>query len=289
MRRGGNQLRISVRLVNAANETATWSDAWSRGTADLLAIQTEIAGEVATAIVGELTPGERTARAARARNPAAYEAYVKGLAARRRQNESSLRDAVSFFEESIRLDSAFAPAWAGLADAWTWSDFYQPASVVYPRARAAAARALVLDSMHAGAFAALAATAMYFDWNPAETERLARRALAISPHLARAHVYLGEALMWYAERRAEALGEFRRALADDPDDETVAFEVLYDLRGLGEPEEALALARRWLAADPQAAFASELLLVTLLDLGRCTADAVPAGAEGFSASPAGRP
>ena len=116
VRRGGNLLRVSVRLVNAANETATWSEAYTRPASDLLAIQSEIAREVATGISGVLAPNERAGLTARPTvNPDAWDHYIRGNYLFGRRTEAALLRATQEYQAALRLDPAFNAARARVA------------------------------------------------------------------------------------------------------------------------------------------------------------------------------
>jgi adenylate cyclase len=116
VRRGGAQLRVSVRLVNAANETATWTEAYTRPASDLLAIQGDIAREVATGISGALAPTERVRLAARPTiNPEAYDHYIRGNYFFGRRTEAALTRAAQEYQAALYLDPAFAAARARIA------------------------------------------------------------------------------------------------------------------------------------------------------------------------------
>jgi TolB-like protein/tetratricopeptide (TPR) repeat protein len=269
---GAGSVRVSVQLIDATTLRVRWSAAFQRPTDDIFAVITAVADSVATAVVGALAPDERArlARRPTASNAAAL-AYARGLAALHHQDPPSLRTAMAEFEEAIAADSAFAAAWAGLAEAWMQQDVWEPPRVVYPRARAAAERALAVDPSSAAAAAALASVALYFDWDPPRAESLARRALQLDSTRGRAWEYLGEALAAQGRLDAGALA-MHRAIAADTLDEPVLSKASIGLGLVRRPDEALAVVRRWRRLAPDELnwdFAEALLLV---GAHRCAAE-----------------
>lgn len=226
---GGERVRVSVQLIEAAAGRVRWSTTFQQPTNDLFALISAVSDSVARAIAGELAPAERAALTARpTRSATAYEAYVRGRAFMRRFSYGSLRRAVIAFEDAVVADSQFARAWAGLAESWMWLDTELPPRSVYPAARLAANRALALDSTLPDALAARAGVAAWFDWNFDLAERLARAAVARDPRHGRARLILA----YVASARAEGEGTVREALAAiaaDSLDEPVISDAVYIL------------------------------------------------------------
>lgn len=149
---GRGSVRVSVQLVEAGRGTVRWSGVYQRPLDDLFGVISAVADSVASAIVGTLAPEERARMARRpTRSNQAYQAYARGLAALRRQTEDDLRRAVAAFEDAIALDSTFAAAYAGLAEAWVWHDWFQaPGPILRPRARGGGAGAGARSAPAAG-------------------------------------------------------------------------------------------------------------------------------------------
>src|SRR5262249_49662283 len=133
------------------------------------------------------------------------------------RNEESLLKAIAYFEQAIALDSNFAPAYAGLADAYLVMQFFSPVTPTrhYEHARVAAEKALALDPGLAEAHNSFAYVELYQDWNFRGAEEEFKKAIALNPNYATAH-------QWYAEllsiegRHQEAIAEINRALDLDP-------------------------------------------------------------------------
>jgi serine/threonine-protein kinase len=240
---GAGRVRVSVQLIEAGAGRVRWSTTFQQPTNDLFALISAVSDSVARAIAGELAPAERAALTARpTRSAAAYDAYVRGRAFLRRYTSPSLRRAVIAFEDAVAGDSGFARAYAGLAEALMWLDSYMPARVVYPPARAAADRAVALDSTLADALAARAAVAAWFDWEYPLAERLARAAIAREPQHGRARLALAYALLSQG-RFDEAGREAALVAAADSLDEPAVSDGVALLYLAGRTEEALRLLR----------------------------------------------
>ena len=217
VQRAGDRVRLRYEVIRAATRAQVASDVVDRASSDLLSVESDIAREVATAITGRLLPEER-ARLARplTLDPTAYEEYLRGLQALNSSfDQAAVRAALSHFDRAIARDSSFAAAFASKADAWVWlADAFVSPREGYGQARAAAARALALDSSQALAYAMLGEAVLALDLDAHEAERLARRAIALDPRRAQPHLTLVWALI--AENRLdEAVEEGRRAWQAD--------------------------------------------------------------------------
>jgi len=126
--RGGDRIRVSVRLVSLPSGTQRWSESYTRPVSDLLAVQEEIARAVVVAIAGQLLPQERSVLAARpTTNPEAYDHFLRGNFQLARRTPSAVARAIEEYGAALRLDSSFAQASArvGLGYAlfldWGWT------------------------------------------------------------------------------------------------------------------------------------------------------------------------
>ena len=217
VQRAGDRVRLRYEVIRAATRARVAGNVIDRASSDLLTVESDIAGEVATAITGHLLPDERT-RLARplTSNAAAYEQYLRGLqAAHNFGDEAALRSAVAFFNRAIERDSAFAAAFAGKATAWSMlADGYVTPREGYGQTRVAANQALARDSSNALAWAMLANAAAALDLDAPEAARLARRGIALDAHGGWSRLFLSGAL-WAEGKTDSALIEARRAWQDD--------------------------------------------------------------------------
>ncbi|HXY70065.1 MAG TPA: hypothetical protein VEH62_11490 [Gemmatimonadales bacterium] len=212
----GDRVRMRVELLRAPTRTQVWGDVFDRSSSDVLTLESDIAGAVASAITGQLLPGERTRLAQPlTSDPVAYEQYLRGLqAVHNFGDEAALRSAVAYFDRAIARDSSFAAAFSGKAVAWSMlADGYVTPREGYGQTRLAAGQALARDSSQALGWAMLSNAAV-LDLDAHEVERLARRGIALDPHGGWSRLLLSSAL--YAEGKTDsAFSEARRAWQDD--------------------------------------------------------------------------
>ena len=217
VQRAGDRVRLRYEVIRAATRVQVAGDIIDRASADLLTVESDIAGAVATAITGHVLPDERARLARRVTTDAvAYDQYLRGLqAAHNFGDEAALRSAVSYFDRAIARDSAFASAFAGKSAAWSMlADGWVTPREGYGETRVAANQALARDSSQALAWAMLANVVEALDLDAHEGERLARRGIALDPHGGWSRLFLSGAL--YAEGKTDsAVSEARRAWQDD--------------------------------------------------------------------------
>jgi TolB-like protein/DNA-binding winged helix-turn-helix (wHTH) protein/Tfp pilus assembly protein PilF len=252
VRRDGDRLRISARLVDARDGYQLWSQTYDRRIDDVIATQEEIALGIANTLAGSfLAGGDADAQDAPAVDPTAYDLYLKGRFYWHRRTQESLRAAVKHFEEAVRRAPHYVPAWAGLADAYAISGFYDflPPEQAFPQARQAALRALELDYRNASAEATMGYVALYYEWDLAESESRFRRSVALQPSDSKSHQWYGN-LLTAAGRFEEAEREMRRAQQLEPLSMIASAALGWTLYHAGRFEQALEQYRLTLALDP---------------------------------------
>lgn len=216
LRRSGDQLRITATLVNVADGIGVWTREFNRVSGDAFAVQQEIAQEVARALQLKLVIGSADASAVRP-DADAYELYLKGRYSWATRTEESMRTALSFFEQAVKKDSAYAPAWVGVADVNAVMGFYdylRPADA-FPRAEEAARKAIALDPTLAAPHATLGYAALYYHWDLARGEASFKRSIELDADYATAHQWYGNLLV-AAGRHQESVAELMRAQQIDP-------------------------------------------------------------------------
>lgn len=219
LRKGGDKIRVSIRLVNVADGFLLWAQEFERKLEDIFAIQDEISQKVAQTLKGKLVDKtEAPAIQHGTRDVAAYNAYLKGRYYWNKRTGDALTRSIDYFLEAIDLDAQYARAHAGLADAYTVLGLYgmkAPASV-FPRAKQAARQALQLDEGLAEAHTSLACIHAVFDWKWERAEAHFRRAIELNPDYALAHHWYAINLLAPLSRFDEALKEIMRALEIEP-------------------------------------------------------------------------
>ncbi len=193
VRKAGSRIRITVQLIDAATEEHLWSDRYDRELDDVFAVQTEIASRIAAALATQLaSPSVRAS--AETTDIEAYTSFLRGRKLlSEKGSEESIRQALAFFEESVRRDPSFAKARVGVAECLVWlgSEGAIPYVDSVTRARGELTKALELDDALAEAHSVLAGLMIGQD-DVSGCEREARRAMELNPSLADPYRWLGQ-------------------------------------------------------------------------------------------------
>jgi len=231
VRRSGDRVRIVAQLINAADGYHIWSERYDRELQDIFQVQDEIARTIADRLKVTIGPEEaETLVRSETKDLEAYQLYLKGRFHWNKRSPDGLRKAIEYFQQAVGKDPGYAVAYAGLADAYNMISFRNvlPRHVVMPKAKAAAAKALELDSYRAEPHVSLAYASFTYD----------RDWPAAAMHFERARVLNPAYVMGHA------------------------FYPLY-LSSRGRSEESLSVAKRALQLDPAAAAVSHVLAVQL--------------------------
>jgi TolB-like protein len=221
-RRGADSMRVSARLIVGETQEQLWAEIYNTewSATDLFQVSSDIAEQVAATL--NVTPALLEAAQLAAdptENTEAYVAYQRGRHFWNRRTEAGLLEAVEQFKEATRLDSNFALAYSGLADAYAMLPFYGPRSLsaleAAPLARAAAHKALALDSLSAEAHTSLGSVRQYFDWDLDAAIVEFERAIALNANYATAHHWYGT-LICRLGRLDEGIAELELAWDLDP-------------------------------------------------------------------------
>ena len=219
VRRAANRVRITAQLVQTSDMTHLWAESYDRDVSDVLGIQSEVAMKIAHSLALALKrPSTGAGQTVSASFPT-YELSLRGKFFREQATEEGARKAIDSFQRAIALDPGYAPAHAGLADAYWllaapgW-EVEQPAGLLQ-RAKASAERALALDPQSAEAHAVLAMIRLNYQWDLAGSEREIQEAIRLNPNFAQAHQYYSTTLTTM-HRFDEAISEARRAMELDP-------------------------------------------------------------------------
>ena len=221
VQRAGNRVRITAQLIHAATDQHLWAEAYERDLRDVLVLQDEVARNIAQQVRVKLTPEENIRLSSgRPVDPEAYQLYVKGRYFWAKRNQESFNRAISYFREAIDRDPSYAAPYSGLADCYVLfgSSFDvggHPPSEVQPKAKAAALKALELDSSLADAHNSLAYVKLNYDWDWSGAEAEFKRSLELNPGYAHGHHWYAH-LLFSSGRRDEALAESTRSLELDP-------------------------------------------------------------------------
>jgi serine/threonine protein kinase/Flp pilus assembly protein TadD len=220
VRTAGSRVRITAQLVHVSDGYHIWSERYDRDMEDVFAIQDEIARTIVAKLKVELIGGQKLVKQY-TENAAAYTLYLKGRIQWGKRDGPSLRKAIEYFQQAVQEDPNCAPAHAGLADCYSILGTYTYLSPkeAFPRARAAAEKALLIDE-----------------------------------ELAEAHSALGFVKFSYERDRSGAEQEFRRALDLNPGSAVSVMYYAYFLASVGRSDEALAVIKRAQALEPLTPF-----------------------------------
>ena len=192
VREAGQRLRVTAQLIRTSDETHLWAENYDREVGDLLAVQGDVARRVAEETRLHLPPpgDERT-------DPQAYVAYLRGRFEWNKRTKEGFEAGLALFRQALDHDPRFARAWSGVADTYVLLSNYghQDPRQAMPQALKAASRAVELDDSLAEGHASLGFIHHAYTWEFDRAEREFRRALALNPNYARAHLWFGIYLM----------------------------------------------------------------------------------------------
>ncbi len=218
--RSGDQVRITAQLIEASTDKHLWSQSYEGELRDTLALQSRVASAIADQIRINLTPREQAAlKNVKVVNPEAYESYLKGRYFWNKRTADGLKAALAYFKQAIEEDPNYARAYSGLADTYAllgdWQYAVMTPKEAFPKAKAAAIKALELDSSLSEAHTSLGYSLRAFDWNFDSAGKEFRQAIEINPGYATAH-HWNAMNLGLLGRPKEALVEMRKAENLDP-------------------------------------------------------------------------
>jgi len=217
-RRVGDRIRVTVQLLNVAENSTRWAEKFDENFTDVLELEDVISEKVANLLLPQLTGDEKQKLEKRGTNmPAAYQAYMRGRYLQNRFTGEDLYKAVECFREAIALDPNYVLPHVGIADLYIWASIFGhiPSNEGFPQAKNAARRALEIDDQSGESYAQLAFATLLYDWNWAEAEKLVKRSLELSPNYSFAHECYSNFLASQG-RFDEAVAEIKRAEELDP-------------------------------------------------------------------------
>jgi TolB-like protein/Tfp pilus assembly protein PilF len=217
VRRSGDRVRIVTQLIDARSGVQIWSQIFDRQLAEIVAMKSDVSHRIAVALRGELSQRDmELLKPGRLYDYDAFNLYLRGRHYWGLRTEDSLNRSVQYFSDALTRDPGFAPAFAGLADAYTNLGVYGsiPREEANARAATAAQKAVTLDPSLAEAHASLGLTRKNrFEWQAAEASF--RKAIDLKPGYANAHLWYS-ILLTQLGRFPEAIAEIRIAMSLDP-------------------------------------------------------------------------
>ena len=218
VRKEGDDIRVTVQLVNVADRFPVWSEAYNQKLEKIFDIQTDIAERIAKSLQAAISPEEsEKLQKKNTENLEAYRLYLKGRWFWDKGGEENLNQAIDCYKQALEIEPNYAKAYAGIADAYSDLPYFSsiPTREALESAEMAVLKALELDNMCAEAYNSLAAVkaGIEYDWEGAERDYL--KSIELNPGYATAHY-------WYAYQLSclgkhdEALAEIEQALDLDP-------------------------------------------------------------------------
>ncbi len=283
----GDNLAISVELVDMRNNRLLWGEQYERKMSELLATQREIAAEITNKLQLKLS-GEGAQKLAKkyTNNNEAYQLYLQGRFHFAKRTKDDILKGINYFQQAIKLDPNFALAYASIADSYNsmGKNADLPPKEVLPQAKAAATRALEIDPTLAEAHGALADSLALYDWNWAESEREYGKAFQLDPNVSYIHLTHGVSYSAPLGKRDEAVAELKRAVELEP--LSLITNAIFGLSYLyaGQNDKALEQGKRTYDLDPNFRFGRQYLGNTYIVLGRYD-EAIALAEEGLKTSP----
>lgn len=249
--RSGNRVRITAQLIDARTDKHLWAEAYDGDLRDIFTLQSDVADAVSKQVTTTLARPAHT-RAGRAVNPEAHEAYLRGRYFLNKRVENNLRKSEAYFQDAIDKDPNDALGYAGLADVYqvmgSWEGGTLPPKEAFPKARAAATKALEIDDTLAEVHASLGYAKLYYEWDWTGAETELKRAIELNSNSETAHHWYSHYLLTMG-RTEESLAESRRAIQLTPLDPLLNVHLAWHYCFARQYDAAIQQSRRALDMD----------------------------------------
>jgi serine/threonine protein kinase/tetratricopeptide (TPR) repeat protein len=251
----GNDLTISAELVDTTDNRLLWGQQYNRKLTDALSTQQEISKEISERLRLRLSgEEEELVTKCYTQNAEAYEAYLKGRYYLDKNTVDGFKKSFDYFNQAIQLDPGYALAYVGLADNYQYrSNGDLAPGEAQPKSEAAAKKALAMDPTLAEAHITLGLVKLYYEWNWAEAENELKRAIEMKPNSALAHQMYAN-LLTSTGRFDQALEQLRLAKELDPLSVVIIGVTGWTLSNARRYDEAIAEFRKALELDPYDGF-----------------------------------
>ena len=244
IRKEKDDIRVTAQLINAEDSFRLWSDIYDRKLESVFMIQSDIAERIVHALQMRLSPEEiGQIDKTPTENIEAYNSYLKGRYFWNKRTGEGMRKAIAYFGQAIEEDPSYALAYSGIADSYCmlgiWC-FLAPKEA-FPKAEAAARKALELDDRLAEAHASLASVRAVYGWDWPEAEKIFKRALELNPNYTMARLWYGNLYLMPMGQLEKAMREVKRALELDPLSPIINYgvgDLLYSSRNYDQAIEA---------------------------------------------------
>jgi TolB-like protein/Tfp pilus assembly protein PilF len=270
VRQLGDHLVFGIELIDVANHSQLWGESYNRKRSDIFEVQEEIAKEISEKLRMKLNREEKRRLAKRyTENTEAYHLYLRGRYYANKRTGEWLKKGIDYFQQAIELDPHYALAYAGLADAYAFlgsSTGGLPPAEAYPKAKAAAMKALEIERSLCEARTSLGFFRLLYDWDLKGARREFKRAIELNPSYAGAHDGYGFYLK-AAGRHKEAIRECKLVEKLDPLSLFAHVSLGWAYYFAHQYSRAIEQGRKALEMDPQFAFAYRNIGLALVQQG----------------------
>ena len=257
VRRDGGRVRITAELIHVADQTPLWAETYERDSADVFAVQSEVASRITQSLALELLPSQHAPLLlSPTKDSAAHEAYLKGIYYLNSSGENYER-AREYFEKAVQLDPKYAPAYASLAE-YYWSTDKLPPQLAMPKAEQYALKSLELDGSLPEAHTALAGIRFFYNWDWPTAEKEFSRSLELNPSGAETHRLYALYLASLAGAE-QAVREIRIAQQLDPFSLNINTTAGWVFNYTRQYDQAIEQCRKALEIDPDYVSAHDCL------------------------------
>jgi len=253
-----DEVRVNVQLIKPADETHLWAEVYDRKLIDVFAVESEIAKKIADTLQAKLTGSEERVIAARpTENSEAHQLYLKGRFFWNKRTGNDLKKSIDYFQQASAIDPNYALAYAGEADAYVFLPGYTAGAPqdCYPKAMAAAKKALELDDALAEAHTTLALALWYYDFDFAQANKEFQRAIELNPNYATGHQQYGNNTLSALGRFDDAIAEGKKAVDLDPLSLVINADLGVNYCYARRYDDAIAQLRKTIEMDPGYYFA----------------------------------
>ncbi len=251
VRRAGNRVRITSGLVDGATSRQLWMETYDRDLTDIFEIQTDVSRRISEALSTTLSPSQKLKLVREPRDIEAYQLFLKARYFLNKVSPDGIERAIRFFQQALDIDPADARSYAGISTCYATAGHFDfmPPQQAFPKAKAAAQKALELNDSLAEAQTSIGLVLMFHDWDWKAADQSFRRAVEINPNWAEAHTYYSWCLC-VLRQFDRAVREASRATDLDPLSPFVNTNLGWVLTMASRSEEAIEQLKRTLDIDP---------------------------------------
>ena len=253
VQRAADKVRITVVLIDPARDRHLWAKSYERDMRNILALEREVARTIASEIQVTPTPQEQMRLAsALSVDPQAFEESLRGRYFLRQWGKDDFMKSIEHFRRAIDIDPGYAPAYAGLADAYSQAllyGYFRPKDLIL-QAKENVKKAIQLDDSLADNHLALAKIRNFYDWDWDGAEREFKRALELNPNFVDAHIWYSEFLV-STGRFEEAIAVEKRAVQLDPLGYTTNLQLGWVLYNAQRYDESIAQLQKTIELNPK--------------------------------------